>query len=341
MDADQSGYPPVIKMEADLLSAWGMANNRPISAGKMSEIVTLIARAKSRFGDVISDPDISRVQMMGLFKLLENTSVAVYQDRRALPNSLFEQLKASQVDQSTVYTIRGLFNVNYAWDARGGGWANSVTEDGARLMEERLARADSALEYAWKLDPTNSAAADGMISVELGQGQGRDRMELWFDRAMKADPDNYQACVDKLYYLEPKWYGSGAEMLKFGRECLAGGNWDAGIPYILIKAHMHFAQYTDAGWTAAPQKAYFQLDPQNWEEIRSTYQEYRKHRPSCVSEELQFARVAAWTNHWDEANQMLDETGGAMDFDVFSSEALAAFTKEVRSHKTAPAAVKF
>ena len=84
------------------------------------------------------------------------------------------------------------------------------------LFRERLARAEVALERAWRLDPNNARAATQMLIVELGQGKGRTHMEEWFRRAMKADPGNYSACSRKLYYLEPKWYGSEEEMLAFG-----------------------------------------------------------------------------------------------------------------------------
>jgi hypothetical protein len=242
-------------------------------------------------------------------------------------------LKASQVDKSTVLTIRGIFNVNYAWDARGTGWANTVTEEGWRLMRERLAKAANALDEAWHLDPTNSDAADEMLAVELGQGQGRDRMELWFNRAMKANPDDYEACVNKLYYLEPKWYGSADEMLKFGEECVKGGNWDSGIPYIYVKAHLDLAAYTEAVGAQDGEAVYFTSHPEAWDEIRAVHQELMKHRPMSNYKKMEFARIAAWMGHWKEANQMLDEAGGPADFRLWSDDDYAKFVGEVRSHK--------
>ncbi|MGD0770800.1 MAG: hypothetical protein ABSB42_21670 [Tepidisphaeraceae bacterium] len=314
----EAGYPPAIQMAADLQAARGIADNKPVSDRDRKEMNKLLDQSKALFGKVIADPELPRQALLNLFDMMGETSISVYGDRRTLPAPLFEQLKASRVDPSTVLTVQGYFNVDYAWDARGTGWGDTVTTEGSNLCEQRLAKADAALEQAWKLDPSNSDAAAKMISVELGQGEGRDRMELWFKRAMDADPDNYWACLQKLYYLEPKWYGNGEEMLKFGRECLAGGNWDAGIPYVLVKAHLHLAQYAGGQWTPAPQAEYFRNNPQAWTEIRSVYAEDRRHRPRSEEKELQFARVAASCGHWDEANLMFQEVGNGYNSNVLS-----------------------
>ena len=62
-------------------------------------------------------------------------------------------------------------------------------------------------------------------------------MELWFDRAMELDPNDYDACYYKLYYLEPKWYGSVKDMLDFGRECVDSKVWGGRVPLVLTDAH--------------------------------------------------------------------------------------------------------
>jgi hypothetical protein len=157
-----------------------------------------------------------------------------------------------------------------------------------------------------------------MIRVELGQGQGRDRMELWFHRAMQANPDNYDACSRKLYYLEPKWYGDAEQMLAFGRECEAGGNWNAGIPYILMKAHLDLAHYTDAGWQPRPQADYFQANPSAWDDIVRIDTRDHNYSPRCIRKELEFARAACLTGHWKEADDAFQKVGPAGDSRVYT-----------------------
>ena len=58
-------------------------------------------------------------------------------------------------------------------------------------------------------------------------------MELWFDRAMKADGDDRYACLTKLDWLDPKWHGTAEEMLAFGRACRDTKNWRTGITLLV------------------------------------------------------------------------------------------------------------
>jgi hypothetical protein len=72
-----------------------------------------------------------------------------------------------------------------------------------------------------------------MITVELGQGRGRPRMEQWFQRAMSLSPNYYEACYAKLHYLQPKWFGSNEDMLEFAGECVNSSKWGGHVPLIL------------------------------------------------------------------------------------------------------------
>src|SRR5262249_484341 len=134
-------------------------------------------------------------------------------------------------------TAKGHFFKDYAWEARGSGYANTVTEEGARKMHERLAISRKALVQPWALQPALGETANQMLGVILGQGGSRAEMEKWFERAMKADNNNSLACWSKLQWLDPKWYGTQEEMLEFGRACRDTKNWRGGLPLILAEAH--------------------------------------------------------------------------------------------------------
>jgi hypothetical protein len=246
--------------------------------------------------------------------------MAVRGDRRELTAPLFDQLQKSNVDKSTVLTIQGGFNKNYAWDARGSGWANTVTDQGWDLMRQRLLKAQNALEEAWQLDPTDYQAANEMINVELGQGQSRDRMELWFNRAMNVFPDDYAACSNKLYYLEPKWYGSEQAMIDFGRECLAQANWRSRIPLVVVDAYWAAARYGPNGWQQQVDPKYFQENTAAWNDIAAAYDGCLKYSIPSKRIKLAYARIAAMGGHWVEAHRAFEETDDWYDSNIFPSE---------------------
>ena len=112
----------------------------------------------------------------------------------------------------------GEFLSSYAWDARGGGWAREVPPQAWQDFHSRLTRAKEMLTRAWEMNHANADAAALMITIEMGIGEGPADMERWFARAMEADPGNPGAVGRKMQYLEPKWHGSPAEMIRFGRD---------------------------------------------------------------------------------------------------------------------------
>jgi hypothetical protein len=113
--------------------------------------------------------------------------------------------------------IRGAGLVLAAWDARGGGFADTVGDDAARVFEERLREAHEVLADAADADPAGFSAPATLISVCMGLGLDRAEMEDAFRRAITANPFDRSACGRKQEYLHPKWVGArdGSDYLLF------------------------------------------------------------------------------------------------------------------------------
>src|SRR5262249_4129202 len=86
--------------------------------------------------------------------------------------------------------IAGRIEIKLAWDSRGGGWANTVTEQGWKGFFAHLTLARDCLVRAWKLDPSLPEAPSDMITVCMGAGErlGEDATD-WFQRALDAQVD--------------------------------------------------------------------------------------------------------------------------------------------------------
>ena len=108
-----------------------------------------------------------------------------------------------------------------------------------------------------------------MMRVELGQGKGRPRMELWFKRAADLNPNYYDAFYAKLYYLEPKWYGSPKDMIEFGRECVNSKKWGGQVPLILKDAHEALIKYEPA-----KDKPGYWKRPEVWKDINAAFEKF-------------------------------------------------------------------
>lgn len=164
---DLSKSPPVIRdREAlcakEMLELWPEAVAEPgVSGNFIRDLADLILAGETRLG---ADRAKAIDQMLPPFE-------------KAFP--------------SDALTFAGASYTHYAWDARGGGFADTVTPEGWKQFAERLKIAEKLLTTAYERNPADTAAAVEILSIELGQGQGRDVMEKWFKRAIDADPAHY------------------------------------------------------------------------------------------------------------------------------------------------------
>jgi hypothetical protein len=176
------------------------------------------------------------------------------------------------------YALCGWSEVSLAWAERGGGFANTVTEKGWTGFRMHLDKAESLLKTAWTMNPSNAQTAYMMMQVELGQGQGRPRMQQWFGRAMALFTNNYDAAKLMSFYLEPRWYGSEETALEFARTCVTSTNWGGAVPLVLPQVHHSLAGY----FNRAESPEYWHRS-EVWDDIRSAYEKFYKLNPEDVS----------------------------------------------------------
>ena len=182
------------------------------------------------------------------------------------------------------WLARGTFYVYYAWDARGTKWASSVAKEKASLFKERLKQAQVDLEKAYQLNPEDPNAAAQLINVAMGLGLDYDYMETQFQRAIRADPNNFKAHRAKLLYLMPKWHGSAEKVSAFVKEVKSKA--PEGSRLRLISALAYYELYY-----GKERKKYFQ-NPQVWNEINADYAEYFTLNPDSMREHNYFALYA-------------------------------------------------
>lgn len=207
------------------------------------------------------------------------------------------ELKASAL------RARAILMTKYGWEARGDGWANTVTPEGWRLFNERLFDAKRSLENAWQLNPGDGQIAAWMIHTCKAIGKD-DEVREWFEKAMQADPENVNACKLMLDYLDPKWHGSPELMLGFGRTCRDARKGTSAIPLLIAPAHFLAAQQ----YPSAERLAYMATD-RVWNDIQSVYEEYLTHCPGAEFRRFEFAVYAALCNRPELAGEQFLRVG--------------------------------
>lgn len=218
-------------------------------------------------------------------------------------------------DAYSIWLLKGEANYNLAWLARGSGYADKVSEEGWKSFREHLAIAESATKKSWELDSTDSIAPTLMIRIDEGLQKNRQDMELWFNRAMQINPNNYAACEFKLHYLYPQWYGSREDMIAFGRECVASKIWGGTVPLILSDAHREYWLYLQD----SEEKTNYWKRPDVWPDIKASFDRFFELNPDATSYYHNYAWYAYHAEQWDKLNELLPKLG-TVNYDYFGGK---------------------
>ncbi len=134
--------------------------------------------------------------------------------------------------------VSGVQRVAWAWEARGGGRANTVLEDGWRLFFERLTEAQKELLAAAEQLETDPTPWTWLITCARGLELSTEKSREYFDQAIARDPRSYEAHSMLLQNLCAKWGGSAEEMFAHARA--ASGVERPGGPLHALIATAHF-----------------------------------------------------------------------------------------------------
>jgi hypothetical protein len=332
-DMEQSSYPPIRKFyaAARTLNQVFYAYHTNVDRQLVGELGDdMAANLMTVLSDKTTPPEEAyQACSEALYEF--SGSKSRYED---CYNKIEQPLFKNWPRESASWLLKGEAYIQMAWFARGNGYANTVTADAQKLFGEHLDEADKALNQAWKLNPKDYRIPLQMMEVELGQGKGRDTMELWFDRAMELDPDDYEACSSKLNYLEPKWYGSTDDMLEFGRECVQNTNWGGRVPLILVDAHYNICN----GYIDQSQRTNYWSQPDVWADVKSAYERFFELNPDAISYYYNYAWYAYHAEDWDKLNELIPKLG-PVNYSYFGGE--DEFNKMVqlaKDHAGRPAA---
>jgi hypothetical protein len=127
----------------------------------------------------------------------------------------------------------------YAWNARGTGFSDTVSQSGWKLFEQRIDKAKEILEQASKLKSKCPQWYVVMQTVALAEGWNRSKATALLDQAVAFEPDYYYYYRQYANYLLPKWYGEEDDAEKFAEQAadhVGGGKGD--ILYFQIATHL-------------------------------------------------------------------------------------------------------
>ncbi len=313
--------------------------SKVITSETPQEVHNLRREARALVQEILSEKEIPAEELTQAVWTLLDTVRNNNSQLREFYDDVEKPLFKNWSDSAEAWFIKGNFEVNFAWQARGTGYANTVTKEGWKAFKDHLAAADKALEKSWKIKPMEKTAIR-LMTVELGQGKGRDRLEKYFQRAMLLNPNSFNACSAKLEYLYPKWYGSVEEAIRFSWECVASTNWAGNVPLIMLDAHAELAREF---YPKQAERDQYWRDPAVWPGIDAAFKKFFQLNPDANGWRHNYFWYACKCEQWDTANEQLPQLGpinysyfgGKENFEAMAAEAgKRAKPQRLNSEKT-------
>lgn len=150
--------------------------------------------------------------------------------------------------------VQGAHAVFWAWEARGNGKAETVSEQQWKVWFRRLKLAEDRLDEVVDRDPQCVEAR--YFLVILARARQLSKQERWdrYNKLIELDPTHHYGHDQMLQNLCAKWSGSAEEMFDFARSRAAAGP-GTSLPALIATAHLEhrWSQEDDSAYMEQPQ----------------------------------------------------------------------------------------
>ncbi|MBI5695232.1 MAG: DUF4034 domain-containing protein [Nitrospirae bacterium] len=191
--------------------------------------------------------------------------------------------------------------LSYAWFARGGGYANTVTDDGWDLFKERAGQARVLLEQGPGADGVDCPHRH-MLLLLAGRAEGWDtrKYEAAFRKAVAFDPSYYPIYLEKTVNILPRWGGGDGEWQRFAVEATKLTPKEEGMTaytYVLLGAQAY------SEWT------YFEEAGVSWPKMKQGYRDLERNFPNSEWNLNRFALHAVMANDKATVRELFERIG--------------------------------
>ena len=235
--------------------------------------------------------------------------------------ALLKQWIAARPQSITARVALAEAYVDYAWDARGHGYSDTVSETGWKLFNERAAQGRKTLTQASTLRQKCPEWYAAMQDVALAQGWKPSAKQALLDQAVKFEPDYFYYYRRYAVSILPQWDGEDGQLEKFLQSTADHIGGEAGdILYFQVAGLLVCCQID--------QKLKF-----SWPRIQRGFADLEKHRGAAPENWNRLARIAAIHQDPVVANQMLARIGDQWSQEIWQTfsyfEAVRDWAKQV------------
>lgn len=193
----------------------------------------------------------------------------------------------------------------YGWDSRGQGYADSVSQSGWKLFEQRAAQASQELRQASHLPDKCPEWYVVMQKVALAQGWKPRAKQVLFEEAVKFEPAYYYYYSNYANSILPKWDGTEGQVegfLQKAADDIGGPSGD--ILYFQVAAYLLCCA------TEQPLKL-------SWPRIQRGFNALEKRNGAAPENWNRLARMAVVYQDVVAANEMMSRIGTQWSEDIW------------------------
>ena len=182
-----------------------------------------------------------------------------------------------------------------AWVSRGGGFANTVSDEGRKGFRDHYSVALTYLRAALELHPDFPEPSNFLIDIAgAGHNPGTETAYDFFRRAVEAQIDYWPAYQSFVFHTLPRWGGTPEQLADILRMVSGSTRFDTRLPQYALTIYktvandriVYPAPYLRRGITVHPWR-----DPEGWNMFRRIYEGYLRH-PGPIPYERDFLLMA-------------------------------------------------
>jgi hypothetical protein len=148
---------------------------------------------------------------------------------------LLQQWMEERPESDTAPVALGAAFLKFGWNARGNGYAHTVSEDSRKLFRERVGFARNFLT-AITVNTSCPKWYELMLKIALSESWDRESYEQLFQNAVQFEPTWNEYYRQKAIYLLPKWHGEPGDLDAYANSyATRKGDDNARIYFLIIQ----------------------------------------------------------------------------------------------------------
>ncbi|WP_437193448.1 WD40 repeat domain-containing protein [Planctomicrobium sp. SH527] len=193
--------------------------------------------------------------------------------------------KASPTMTSKIALAGSLYELSAV--ARGGGYADTVTDNNWRIMKAALERSQRLLDEVFEDEEVpDTFSHETSLRIGIYEHYPRKKMEHHLAEVLKREPVNATAIENVVIYLLPQWHGEDGDIAQFASDLAAQQKHVTG-------EFAYAAVVNEAYWFRIFTR--FEESDFDWERVRQGHVDWLKHAPDSaqvLGRQAFYARVA-------------------------------------------------